>query len=130
MAGPPSVGTVDSAATPRIPMALQQVFMASQRGEDVEKISAPKGNIGFRIFKRAWGVGRRGIKAKPMKAPTKSSLSSDRSNNDSLETAADATRKAMKENGKAEVSIFMALPDEIIRWNFSLLTLLRPDNRN
>ena len=120
MAGPPSVGTVDSAATPRIPMALQQVFMASQRGDDVEEIAAPKGNIGFRIFKRAWGVGRRGgIKAKPMKAPTKSSMSGDR-DNDSHETAADATRKAMKQNTQAEVSFHMALPNEIIRWNSSV----------
>jgi hypothetical protein len=125
MAGPSSVGTVGSAATPRIPMALQQVFMASQRGDDVEEIAAPKGNTGFRIFKRAWGAGRRQKKAKPMKAPTKSSLSSDRSN-DSIETAADASRKAMQLNAQTEVSIFMALPNEIIRWNFSVLTLLWP----
>ena len=92
-------------STPRIPEALQQIFMASQRGDDVEKIAAPKGNLGFRIFKRAWGVGRRGMKAKPVKAPIKSSMSSDRSRG-SHETAADATRKAMKENDQAEVSTF------------------------
>jgi hypothetical protein len=107
MAGPSSVGsgTVGSGTIPRIPMALQQIFQASQRGEDVEKISAPKGNVGFRIFERA-GWGRRQKKAKPMKAPTKSSLSSDRSA-PSRETAADASRKAMQQNGKAEVSIFL-----------------------
>jgi hypothetical protein len=112
MAGPNSVGTAGTAnstagstATPRIPMALQQVFMASQRGDDVEKIAAPKGNIGFRIFQRA-GWGRRQKKAKPMKAPNKSSLSSDRSNGSRGETAADASRKAMQQNEKTEVSVF------------------------
>jgi hypothetical protein len=87
-------------------MALQQIFQASQRGEDVAKISAPKGNVGFRIFERA-GWGRRQKKAKPMKAPTKSSLSSDRSNaSGGRETAADASRKAMQQNTQTEVSIF------------------------
>jgi hypothetical protein len=130
MAGPTSVSTAGSAAAPRIPMALQQVFMASQGGDDVEEIVAPKGNIGFRVFKRAWGVGRRIKKAKPMKAPSKSSLASDRSNGDnSTETAADATRKAMQKNVAVEVSISMALPHEITRWNLSLLTLLWPDRK-
>eukprot|EP00429_Kryptoperidinium_foliaceum_P030198 CAMPEP_0176147942 /NCGR_PEP_ID=MMETSP0120_2-20121206/75427_1 /TAXON_ID=160619 /ORGANISM="Kryptoperidinium foliaceum, Strain CCMP 1326" /LENGTH=33 /DNA_ID= /DNA_START= /DNA_END= /DNA_ORIENTATION= len=29
-------------ATPRIPLALQQIFLASQRGDDVEQIKAPE----------------------------------------------------------------------------------------
>jgi hypothetical protein len=105
MAGPSSVSTAGSTAAPRIPMALQQIFQASQGGADVEKIAAPKGNIAFRIFDRAGWGGRRQKKAKPMKAPAKSSLSSDRSGS-SRDTAADASRKAMQKKAQAEVSIF------------------------
>jgi hypothetical protein len=85
-------------------MALQQIFQASQRGENVESITAPTGNVGFRIFQRS-GWGRRQKKAKPMKAPGKSALSADRSTS-SRETAADASRKAMQQNAKTEVSFF------------------------
>lgn len=37
---------------PRVPFALQQVFLKSSGGEDVQKIKAPKNGLGFRIFKR------------------------------------------------------------------------------
>lgn len=80
-------------ANPRIPLALQQIFMQSQRGEDVSKIEAPKNGMGFRIFRR-FGAGRKKPKQRPVKAPTTSSLHSERSHT-SKETAADASRKAM-----------------------------------
>jgi hypothetical protein len=79
-------------ATTRIPLALQQIFLASQRGDDVEKIKPPE-KLGFRIFRRFGGQIRR-AKQRPVKAPTTSSLHSERSHT-SKETAADASRKAM-----------------------------------
>lgn len=97
MVGPTATGN------PRIPLALQQIFLASQRGEDVEKIEAPKGGMGFRIFRR-FGGRYRG-KQRPVKAPTTSSLHSERSET-TRETAADASRRAisMKNNDKKQVS--------------------------
>jgi len=90
------VGPTATAPNPRIPVALQQIFLQSQRGEDVEKISAPKNGMGFRIFRRFQGrTGR--AKQRPVKAPTTSSLHSERSST-SRETAADASRKAMSQN--------------------------------
>ncbi len=76
----------------RIPLALQQIFLASQRGDDVEKLKPPE-KLGFRIFRRFAGQTRR-AKQRPVKAPTTSSLHSERSAT-SKETAADASRKAM-----------------------------------
>ena len=49
-----------SSPSPRIPLALQQIFIQSQRGDEVEKIAAPRGGIGFRMFKRAWNGFRHG----------------------------------------------------------------------
>lgn len=94
-------------STPRIPLALQQIFLASQRGEDVEKIEAPKGGMGFRIFRR-FGGRYRG-KTRPVKAPTTSSLHSERSET-TRETAADASRRAisMKNNEKKQVSLHVS----------------------
>jgi coenzyme F420-reducing hydrogenase beta subunit len=106
MAGP--------AGAPRIPLALQQVFVASQQGEEVT--DAPKQGLGFKIFQR---FGKKDkvqsmpkSKSKPKKnvAPSSSSLNSERSGS-TRATAADATRKAMKEkqeNGKTDflVSLF------------------------
>lgn len=90
-------------SNPRIPLALQQIFLASQRGEDVEKIEAPKGGMGFRIFRR-FGGRYRG-KQRPVKAPTTSSLHSERSET-TRETAADASRRAisMKNKEKKQVA--------------------------
>ena len=85
-------------ATSRIPMALQQIFLASQKGEDVQKISAPSNGMGFKIFKRGWGKKQK--KQRPVKAPTTSSLSSERSG--SRDTAADASRKAIKERNQKQ----------------------------
>lgn len=88
---------------PRIPLALQQIFVASQRGEDVDKIEPPKAGMGFRIFRRFGG--RKRTKQRPVKAPTTSSLHSERSVT-SRETAADASRKAisLKNNEQKQVS--------------------------
>lgn len=36
----------------RIPLALQNVFVASQTGVDVERISAPSNGTGFKVFKQ------------------------------------------------------------------------------
>ena len=79
-------------ASPRIPLALQQIFLASQRGDDVEQLKPPE-RLGFRIFRRFAGQTRRS-KQRPVKAPTTSSLHSERSVT-SRETAADASRKAI-----------------------------------
>ena len=79
-------------ASPRIPLALQQIFLASQRGDDVEQLKPPE-RLGFRIFRRFAGQTRRS-KQRPVKAPTTSSLHSERSGT-SKETAADASRKAI-----------------------------------
>ena len=37
---------------PRIPEALQQVFLASNRGKEVHK--PPPGGLGFKVYKRTW----------------------------------------------------------------------------
>jgi len=62
---------------------LQKVFLASQAGQDVEQITAPKRGLGFKIFRRAFGVGRNSSKnrrqAKMTRAPSFSSLMSERS---------------------------------------------------
>ena len=121
---------VASGHQPRIPLALQQVFLQSQRGENVEKIAAPRGNIGFRMFKRAWnGFRNRDGNTNPskpirgslktssqgkvlMKAPSTSSLTSlgSRKSMDSdsvvtsaskRPTAADASRAAIAEKRKS-----------------------------
>jgi hypothetical protein len=83
----------------RVPSALQDIFTASQRGDDVSKIEAPSQGLGFQIFHRAWG-GKQKKKSKAIKAPTTSSLNSQRSG-PSRETAADASRKAMKDKAKS-----------------------------
>ena len=103
MAGP-------TASSPRIPAALQQIFLASQKGEDVNKISAPSNGIGFRIFRRGWGRNsnkKATQRPRIVKAPTTSSLSSDRSNRSgSKASAADASRKAMKEKNSTKAVSF------------------------
>mmetsp|Transcript_128236 Transcript_128236/g.191109 ORF Transcript_128236/g.191109 Transcript_128236/m.191109 type:complete len:391 (-) Transcript_128236:101-1273(-) len=88
-----------STASPRIPAALQHIFVASQKGEDVQKISAPTNGMGFKIFRRGWGKKQK--KSRVVKAPTTSSLSSERSG--SRDTAADASRKAIKEKNAKSV---------------------------
>ena len=91
-----------STANPRIPAALQQIFLASQKGEDVAKIEAPTNGLGFKIFRRAWGTKQK--KNRVVKAPTASSLTTERSG--SRVTAADASIKAIKQkNAKAVVSM-------------------------
>ena len=92
---------VGSTSGPRIPAALQQIFLQSQKGEDVSKISAPSNGMGFKIFRRGWGKKRAATKAaRIVKAPTTSSLASDRSVS-SKDTAADASRKAMKKKNSS-----------------------------
>ena len=104
MVGP---ATANSSASPRVPLALQQVFIASQRGDEIEKIEAPKNGLGFKIFQRAWGMRRR-KRPKPVRAPSLSSLNDERTTS-SRETAADATRKAIiKSSTKASVSSMRA----------------------
>jgi hypothetical protein len=87
----------NTAVNPRVPVSLQQIFTASQRGDDVSKIEAPSKGMGFKVFRRAWG--RKQKKSKAIKAPTTSSLNSERSGT-TRETAADASRKAMKDKAK------------------------------
>ena len=83
----------------RIPAALQQVFVSSQGGGDVEKIAAPNQGIAFRIFKRSDKSGNKKAPKKTL-APTAQAQNpfaflSRRSRGP---TAAEATRKAMKKN--------------------------------
>jgi hypothetical protein len=82
---------------PRVPVSLQQIFTSSQRGDDVSKIDAPSQGLGFKIFRRAWGGKQK--KSKAIKAPSTSSLNSERSGSARV-TAADASRKAMKDKAK------------------------------
>ena len=91
----------------RVPAALQQIFLQSQRGDDVEKISAPK-KLGFRVFGRKGkqkgiqlgGDSKRG-------APSLSKLYLDRG--DGKETAAAASRKAIRKRNdeSSSVSFFL-----------------------
>ena len=110
-------------SSPRIPVALQEVFVASQSGQEVNADKAPKNGIGFRIFKRSNNNGsspsnnRRSHKTSSSSssatrhrvvAPKMSSLHKDRHNSgksststsgtstSTRETAAEASRKAMK----------------------------------
>jgi hypothetical protein len=87
----------NTTVNPRVPGILQDIFTASQRGDDVSKIEAPSQGLGFQIFQRAWG--RKQKKSKAIKAPSTSSLNSERSGQ-FRETAADASRKAMKNKAK------------------------------
>jgi hypothetical protein len=90
-----------STISSRVPAALQQIFVASQQGEDVQKISAPTDGMGFKMFRRGWGKKQK--KQKVVRAPTTSSLNSERSG--SRDTAADASIKAIKnKNAKTIVS--------------------------
>ena len=78
----------------RVPAALQQIFMQSQRGEDVEKI-APPPSLGFKIFYR--GANKDKMKKKKLAAPDMNSLYKERAGK--KETAATASRKAIKARG-------------------------------
>jgi len=87
----------------RVPAALQQIFLQSQRGDNVEKISAPK-KLGFRVFGRKGkqkgiqlgGDSKRG-------APSLSKLYLDRG--DGKETAASASRKAIRNRNDESSSV-------------------------
>jgi len=81
-------------------MALQQVFVASQSGKEVT--DAPRQGMGFKMFSRGFAKKFGGRSSRSRKgsssvstAPTMSSLHSDRGG-PAKDTAADATRKAMK----------------------------------
>jgi hypothetical protein len=100
MAAGPSNAT--SSGNPRIPVALQNIFVASQRGDEVSKIEAPSNGMGFRIFNRGWG--RKQKKSREIKAPSTSSLNSERSGT-GRDTAADATRKAMKGRDISQLTV-------------------------
>jgi hypothetical protein len=76
----------------RVPAALQQIFMQSQRGEDVEKI-APPPQLGFKIFQ----MGRAVKSKKSVKAPSINSLYQERGS--VKDTAATASRKAIQSRG-------------------------------
>jgi hypothetical protein len=100
MAGPSSA---PSSGNPRIPVALQNIFEASQRGDDVNKLKAPTNGMGFRVFQRSWGGKQK--KSRAIKAPVTSSLNTERSTT-GHETAADASRKAIEEKRKkSQVSV-------------------------
>jgi hypothetical protein len=91
----------------RVPAALQNIFLQSQRGEDVEKI-APPPKLGFKIFYR--GSKKEKLPKKLVQAPDLNSLYMERS--DGKETAATASRRAIKarggssDDGSMSVSIF------------------------
>jgi hypothetical protein len=95
MGGPSDI----TSGSTRVPASLQQIFTSSQRGDDVSKIDAPTQGMGFKIFRRAWGTKMK-KKSKAIKAPSTSSLNSERSGLTTRETAADASIKAMKDKAK------------------------------
>jgi hypothetical protein len=89
----------------RVPQILQNVFLSSQRGDDIAQIEAPSNGMGFKMFRRTWGRKQKKVKAS-MKAPSSSSLGSERSSITGMsrgETAADASRKAIKDKQKTEI---------------------------
>lgn len=95
--------------TSRVPAALQQIFMQSQRGEDVEKI-APPPSLGFRIFYRGNNRPNPLKKKKSMQAPITSNLYQER--HGGKETAATASRRAIKargDDGSMSVSLLLVL---------------------
>jgi hypothetical protein len=51
----PTAAAAASNTPPRVPGALQSVFLRSLGGEDVEKIQPPPGRVGFRMFPRLGG---------------------------------------------------------------------------
>jgi hypothetical protein len=81
----------------RVPAALQQIFLQSQRGEDVDKIAPPKSGLGFHIFYRGNKRPNPLKKKKSMQAPLTSTLYQER--HGGKETAAVASRKAIKARG-------------------------------
>ena len=90
----------------RIPDALQQIFVASQRGEDVTKISAPRNGLAMRTHNHRNHGSPKVVKPgkkRAMAAPKNSKLSTDRSVGSA---AADASRRAIKKkNAKKKVSL-------------------------
>jgi hypothetical protein len=102
----------NNSSSGRVPLILQNIFTSSQRGDDVAKIQAPSNGLGFKMFRKTWG--RKQKKGKgPIQAPSSNSLSSERSGgsrtgsrtgsrNGTVETAADASRKAMKQKKKTQ----------------------------
>lgn len=70
----------------RIPVALQHVFLASQAGEDVNKIRAPESGDAFKMYQKEY---RKPIK--PLKPPQATALRRQRV--DKKESAADVYRK-------------------------------------
>lgn len=91
----------------RIPAALQNVFLQSQAGEDVEKIAAPV-RVGFRIFQRLdnrKNNNSSNSNNKKSKAPNVNSLYKER--NGTKDTAATASRKAIKERVDSTSSLLV-----------------------
>lgn len=74
----------------RIPIALQQVFLKSQAGEEVTNIHAPVGGEAFKVYQKEY---RKPVKAiRAIKAPQVTALRRQRA--DKKETAAESYRKA------------------------------------
>jgi hypothetical protein len=92
----------------RVPLILQNIFLSSQQGDDVAKIQAPSGGLGSRMFRTTWGRKQKKGKGKgPIQAPSSNSLSSGGtsrtgSRSGTVETAADASRKAIKQKKKTQ----------------------------
>ena len=93
-------------SSPRIPVALQEIFVASQSGQEIAAEKAPKNGIGFRMFKRSVGgtssrrSHRSSTRPARLVAPKPSSLQKERNDGKTVETAAEASRKAMKKKQK------------------------------
>jgi hypothetical protein len=96
-------GNESSSASQRVPQILQNIFLSSQGGDDVAQIQAPSNGMGSTMFRRAWGRKQKKVKAS-MSAPSSSSLSSERSGIRSRgETAAESSRKAIKDKQKTQI---------------------------
>jgi hypothetical protein len=99
----------------RIPLALQNVFVASQTGIDLGKIKAPTRGLGFKMFsnKEARSHHHRPVAHQKVPQPpkasslqrmrrtgsTSSSLAGSRTSSKTSASAATATKKVMKEKG-------------------------------
>jgi hypothetical protein len=97
----------------RVPQILQNIFLSSQRGDDVAKIQAPSNGMGSTMFRRSWGRKQKKVKAS-MFAPSTSSLASERTSISGTtrgETAAESSRKAIKDKQKNQNQIQAPVSD-------------------
>ncbi|CAJ1963215.1 unnamed protein product [Cylindrotheca closterium] len=94
----------------RIPVALQQVFLASQAGEDVATITAPESGDAFKMYQKEY--------RKPIKPLKKQATPLRRQRIDMRESAADVYRKTNPISKKTEVKLSEETPQGFLEAEF------------